>query len=154
MGNILHSLLVITLLAVGHYAGLFVMSRFRIMEHLLSPGGHTDLYVMAVAAAFMVLRLWLFLLAPAMLLVRIWQFIWARFAPRVPEAMVETVRVDKTVKWVEVGKRTSQQIPSDEPDRGEEDLKTRLKAELRAELTEELKAALEQKEREKKAGDR
>ena len=51
MTGLLHSLLVLGLLWAGHWAGLKVMSQFRIMEHLLSPGGHTDLYVMAVAAA-------------------------------------------------------------------------------------------------------
>ena len=112
MSSILYSLLVIGLLWAGNLAGLKVMSQFRIMEHLLSPGGHTDLYVMAVASAFMILRLWLYLLAPSMLLARIFQFIWARFVPEEPpEEMVETVRVGKTVKWVK-GDMLSQ-IPED-----------------------------------------
>jgi len=152
VGNILHSILVIVLLGVGHYAGLFVMSKFRIMEHLLSPGGHTDLYVMAVAASFMVLRLWLFLLAPAMLLVRLFQFFWGWFTPRVPEEMVETVRVGKSVKWKEVGRGKVEQLPVDKPGQSDRDLREELKAELRTELTAELKAALEEKERQKKKG--
>ena len=116
MSSILHSLLVIGLLWAGNLAGLKVMAQFRIMEHLLSPGGHTDLYIMAVAAAFMVLRLWLFLLAPSMLLVRIFQFIWARFTPdEPPEEMVETVTVGKTVKWVKGGRLD--QIPEDKKKR-------------------------------------
>ncbi len=81
MTGLLHSLLVLGLLWAGHWAGLKVMSQFRIMEHLLSPGGHTDLYVMAVAAAFMVIRFWLILLAPAMVLVRVFQLVWGWFKP-------------------------------------------------------------------------
>ena len=112
MSSILHSLLVIGLLWAGNLAGLKVMTQFRIMEHLLSPGGHTDLYVLAVAGSFMILRLWLFLLAPSMLAVRIFQFIWARFKPAaLPEEMVETVRVGKTVKWVKGGR--VEEIPED-----------------------------------------
>ncbi len=86
MGSLFHSLLVLGLLWAGHWGGLKVMSQFRIMEHLLSPGGHTDLYIMAVAAAFMVLRFWLILLAPAMVAVRIYQLVWRRFAPDEEEA--------------------------------------------------------------------
>lgn len=111
MGKIFHSLLVLALLWAGNFAGLKVMSQFRIMEHLLSPGGHTDLYIMTVAAAFMVLRLWLFLLAPSILFVRLFQLVWSWFKPAPPEEMVETVKVGKTVKWVKAGQL--EEIPQD-----------------------------------------
>lgn len=81
MKDLLHSLLVLGLLFAANLGGLKVMTEFRILESVLSPGGHLDLYILGVGGAFMILRFWLILLAPAMVAVRAFQMVWGWFAP-------------------------------------------------------------------------
>ncbi len=61
-------------LVAVYYALLQILARMNLLEHLLAPGAGSR-FALAVTAAFLLLRVFLFVFAPGWLLARFW--LWA-----------------------------------------------------------------------------
>lgn len=72
-------------LALLHFVLLGILSRVRVMEHLLAPGPGSR-FALAITAVFLLLRLFLLMFAPGWLLARLWLLLSR--APRTPENAV------------------------------------------------------------------
>jgi hypothetical protein len=68
-------------LAVLHFTLLCLLSRMRVMEHLLAPGPGSRV-ALALTAAFLLLRFFLLVLAPGWLLARLWLLFSRSSLPR------------------------------------------------------------------------
>lgn len=60
-----------------HWAGLWAMAEYRLLDLVLSPGGAT-IPATAAAAAFLWLRMFVHLLLPGWVLVRVWGVVRSR----------------------------------------------------------------------------
>jgi hypothetical protein len=58
----------VALLAVGHFVGIRLMADWRVMESLLAPGGQTDLAPLALALAFLAVRMAALFLGPGLVI--------------------------------------------------------------------------------------
>lgn len=61
-------------LVAGHFVLLQILARVNLLEHLLAPGADSR-FALGVTAAFLLLRVFLFVFAPGWLLARLW--LWA-----------------------------------------------------------------------------
>ena len=61
-------------LVAAHFVLLQILARVNLLEHLLAPGADSR-FALGVTAAFLLLRVFLFVLAPGWLLARLW--LWA-----------------------------------------------------------------------------